>query len=146
MKSVIAALLLLAAPAAAQAPAPATTPQRAPAELPFSEARRAGDLLFLSGALGRAPGGDTVVSGGIVPETEQTLRNIETTLKAHGGTLDDVVKCTVFLADMAEWPAMNQVYVKFFKKPFPARSALGASGLALGARVEIECIAHLPKG
>lgn len=147
MKSMIAALLLLAAPAAAQepAPAPAAAPQRAPAELPFSDARRAGDLLFLSGALGRAPGGDTVVPGGIVPETEQTLRNLETTLKAHGGTLDDVVKCTVFLADMAEWPAMNAVYVKFFKKPFPARSALGANGLALGARVEIECIAHLPK-
>ncbi len=142
MKTVIAALLLAAAPAAAQAPA---APQRAPAELPFSEARRAGDLLFLSGALGRAPGGDTVVPGGIVPETEQTLRNLETTLKAQGGTLDDVVKCTVFLADMAEWPAMNSVYVKFFKKPFPARSALGANGLALGARVEIECIAHLPK-
>lgn len=143
MRAVIAAMMLMAVPAAAQTP---PAPQRAPAELPFSEARRAGDLLFLSGALGRAPGGDTVVPGGIGPETEQTLRNIETTLKAHGGTLADVVKCTVFLADMAEWPAMNRVYVTFFKKPYPARSALGANGLALGARVEIECIAHLPKG
>jgi reactive intermediate/imine deaminase len=142
MKSVIAAMLLVAAPAAAQTPAP---PQRAPAELPFSDARRAGDLLFLSGAIGRAPGADTLVPGGIIPETEQTLKNLQATLNTYGGTLDDVVKCTAFLADMAEWPAMNGVYVKFFKKPFPARSALGANGLALGARVEIECIAHLPK-
>lgn len=140
---IAAALMVMAAPAAAQAPAAA--PQRAPAELPFSDARRAGDLLFLSGAIGRAPGAATLVPGGIIPETEQTLKNLEATLKAHGGTLDDVVKCTAFVADMAEWPAMNSVYVKFFKKPFPARSALGANGLALGARVEIECIAYLPK-
>lgn len=144
MKRLIAAMLLVAAPAAAQTPAVA--PQRAPAELPFSDARRAGDLLFLSGAIGRAPGADTLVPGGIIPETEQTLRNLQDTLKKYGGTLDDVVKCTAFVADMAEWPAMNSVYVKFFRKPFPARSALGANGLALGARVEIECIAYLPKG
>lgn len=127
-----AALLLAAAPAVAQ-------------ELPFSPAVRAGDLLFLSGAIGRPPGSEKLVPGGIVPETEQTLRNLQATLKAHGGTMDNVVKCTAFLADMAEWPAMNSVYVRFFKKPFPARSALGANGLAMGARVEIECIAYLPK-
>lgn len=134
---VAAALLLAAAPSLAQAPAPA--------ELPFSPAVRAGDLLFLSGAIGRPPGSTELAKGGIGPETEQTLRNIEATLKEHGGTLSDVVKCTAFLADMAEWPAMNSVYVRFFKKPYPARSALGANGLAMGARVEIECIAYLPK-
>jgi 2-iminobutanoate/2-iminopropanoate deaminase len=127
------ALLLAATPAAAQE------------QLPFSAAMRAGDLLFLSGAIGRPPGSTKLVPGGIIPETEQTLRNLETTLKEHGGTLGDVVKCTAFLADMAEWPAMNSVYVRFFKKPFPARSALGANGLAMGARVEIECIAYLPQ-
>lgn len=148
MKTMIAALMsMMAAPVAAQTPASQTpaAPMRAPAELPFSDARRAGDLLFLSGAIGRAPGAGTLVPGGIVPETEQTLKNLQTTLKKYGGTLDDVVKCTAFVADMAEWPAMNSVYVKFFKKPFPARSALGANGLALGARVEIECIAYLPQ-
>lgn len=123
----------------------AATPATAQDELPFSPAVRAGDLLFLSGAIGRPPGSTKLVPGGIVPETEQTLRNLETTLKEHGGALGDVVKCTAFLADMAEWPAMNSVYVRFFKKPLPARSALGASGLAMDARVEIECIAYLPK-
>lgn len=142
MKSTLAAALLLAAvPAAAQAP----TPIPPPSELPFSESRRSGDTLYLAGAIGRAPGASALVPGGIGPETEQVLRNLETVLKAEGGTLADVVKCTVFLADMAEWPAMNKVYVQFFKKPYPARSALGANGLAMGARVEIECIAHLPK-
>lgn len=131
---VAAALLLTAAPALAQGQ-----------ELPFSPAVRAGDLLFLSGAIGRPPGSEKLVPGGIIPETEQTLRNLEATLKEHGGTLRDVVKCTAFLADMAEWPAMNSVYVRFFRKPYPARSALGANGLAMGARVEIECIAYLPK-
>ncbi len=141
MKSTIAAALLLAAiPAAAQqGPIP---PQ---SELPFSEARRIGETVYLSGAIGRAPGASALVAGGIGPETEQVLKNLESALKAEGGTLADVVKCTVFLADMAEWPAMNKVYVTFFKKPFPARSALGANGLAMGARVEIECIAHVPK-
>ena len=123
----------------------AATPASAQQELPFSPAVRAGDLLFLSGQIGRDPKTLKLVPGGIVPETEQTLRNIEATLKDHGATLADVVKCTAFLADMAEWPAMNSVYARFFKKPYPARSALGASGLAMGARVEIECIAHLPK-
>lgn len=95
----------------------AATPVVAQEELPFSPAVRAGDLLFLSGAIGRAPGSKALVPGGIIPETEQTLMNLETTLKAHGGIMRDVVKCTVFLADMAEWPAMNSVYVRFFKTP-----------------------------
>jgi hypothetical protein len=63
----------------------------------------------------------------------------------HGATLDDVVKCTVFLADMRDWPAFNQVYRQVFTRRFPARSALGASGLALGARVEVECLSYLPR-
>lgn len=111
-------------------------------ELPFSEAVRVGNTLYLSGELGRRPGSLEVVPGGIGPETRQTLTNIRATLERHGSSMGDVVKCTAFLADMGEWEQMNVVYREFFENDaLPARSALGASGLALGARVEIECIA-----
>jgi len=109
--------------------------------LPFSEAVQVGDLLFLSGQLGMAPGTREVVPGGIGPETKQTLENIKATLERHGSSMSRVVKCTVFLADIAEWAAMNEVYVTYFPTNPPARSALGSSGLAMGARTEIECIA-----
>ena len=108
--------------------------------LPFSSAVRVDDLLFLSGALGIVPGTMTLAEGGIQGETRQTLENIKGTLENFGSSMDRVVKCTVFRADMGEWGAMNEVYRTFFVNP-PARSALGASGLALDARVEIECIA-----
>lgn len=108
---------------------------------PFSEAVRAGDLLFLSGMLGVKPGTSELVAGGIGPETRQTLELIRAAVIRHGSAMDRVVKCTVFLADMDEWAAMNEVYVEFFPAHRPARSALGVSGLALDARVEIECIA-----
>jgi reactive intermediate/imine deaminase len=114
-------------------------------ELPFSPARWAGDLLFVSGQVGNRPGQMTVVEGGIQAETRQALRNVEAILADHGADLGDVVKCTVMLRDIAEWGAMNEVYVTFFPPPRPARSALGASGLAIGARVEIECIAYAPR-
>lgn len=108
--------------------------------LPFSSAVRVDNMLYLSGALGNAPGKLELAPGGIGPETRQTMENIKTTLEQFGSSMDRVVKCTVFLADMSEWGAMNEVYRTYFVNP-PARSALGASGLALGARVEIECIA-----
>jgi reactive intermediate/imine deaminase len=110
---------------------------------PFSEAVRAGDLLFLSGMLGNKPGTPELAPGGIQPETRQTLENIRAAVLRHGGSMDRVVKCTVFLADMGEWAAMNEVYREFFPENRPARSALGVNGLALGARVEIECIVAL---
>ena len=109
-------------------------------DLPFSSAVRVDDLLFLSGAIGNVPGTMTLAEGGIQGETRQTLENIRGTLENFGSSMDRVVKCTVFLADMGEWAAMNEVYRTFFVNP-PARSALGANGLALDARVEIECIA-----
>lgn len=113
--------------------------------LPFSEAVRVGDFLILSGKLGTDQSGK-LVSGGIKPETKQTLENIARALQAHGSSLDQVVKCTVMLADMKEWGEMNEVYATFFKKDrMPARSALGVNGLALGARVEIECWAAAKK-
>ncbi|WOJ97969.1 Rid family hydrolase [Congregibacter brevis] len=111
------------------------------ADLPFSEAVRVGDTVYLAGQLGALPGELTVVPGGIVPESRQTLENIRNTLKAHDLDMSDVVKCTVMLADISEWGAFNKVYAEFFSKPFPARSAFAASGLALNARVEVECIA-----
>jgi 2-iminobutanoate/2-iminopropanoate deaminase len=109
-------------------------------DLPFSAAVRVGNLLFLSGQIGIVPGTRDLADGGIQGETRQTMDNIKKTLEDFGSSIDKVVKCTVFLADMAEWGAMNEVYRTYFENP-PARSALGASGLALGSRVEIECIA-----
>ena len=109
-------------------------------DLPFSSAVRVDNLLFLSGMLGNMPGTGNLAEGGIQGETRQTLENIKRVVEHFGSSMDQVVKCTVFLADIAEWGAMNEVYKTYFPNP-PARSALGASGLALDARVEIECIA-----
>jgi reactive intermediate/imine deaminase len=138
----LAAMLLACAAVAGEVefyPAPGD----AEGKWPFSEAVRAGDLLFLSGMLGIKPGTSELVPGSILPETRQTLENIRAAVLRHGGSMDRVPKCTVFLADMAEWGAMNEVYREFFPVHKPARSALGVSGLALGARVEIECVAAL---
>jgi reactive intermediate/imine deaminase len=133
----------------------ATTPERerAPARplllsspaheqlaLPFSEAARVGDLLFVSGQIGNVPGTLELAPGGIQAETKQALANIAAILERNGSSLARVAKCTVFMLDMAEWPLLNEVWVATFPNK-PARSALGASGLAKGARVEIECIA-----
>lgn len=108
--------------------------------LPFSAAVRAGNTLYLSGQIGNMPGTLDLAPGGIQGQTRQTMENIKQTLEHFGSSMDRVAKCTVFLADMNEWEAMNEVYRTYFKNP-PARSALGASGLALNGRIEIECIA-----
>jgi 2-iminobutanoate/2-iminopropanoate deaminase len=109
-------------------------------DLPFSSAVRVDNTLYVSGNLGNIPGTLDLAEGGIQGETRQTLENIQRVVEQFGSSMDRVVKCTVFLADMGEWGAMNEVYKTFFPNP-PARSALGVSGLALDARVEIECIA-----
>ncbi|MHB8398806.1 MAG: RidA family protein [Candidatus Limnocylindrales bacterium] len=111
-------------------------------KLPFSEAVRVGPMLYLSGAMG-IDGTGALVPGGIEAETRQALANIRSVLERHGSSMDRVIKCTAMLADMGEWAAMNRVYVEHFPKNLPARSAFGASGLALGGRVEIECIATI---
>ena len=108
--------------------------------LPFSEAVHLGNLLFLAGQIGLDDAGK-VVSGGVGPETRQAMENIRAVLERHGSSLDRILKVTVMLADINEWGAMNAEYVKFFPNHLPARSAFGTSGLALGARVEIECVA-----
>lgn len=111
--------------------------------LPFSDAVRVGHMLYLSGQIG-TDRSFALVPGGIKAETRQTLDNVRRVLERSGSSLDRVVKCTVMMADMGEWPAMNEVYVTYFRKDrLPARSALGVSGLALGARVEIECWATI---
>ena len=109
--------------------------------LPFSEAVRVGDLLLLSGQIGNVPGNRSVVAGGAAAEARQTLDNIRATLERFGSSLSEVVKCTVFLLDMADYATVNEVYAEYFPQRPPARSAVAGSGLALGARVEIECIA-----
>lgn len=118
---------------------------RAQPELPFSPARWAGDVLFVSGAVGNRDGEMQVVEGGVQAETRQALENIQAVLEDHGASMSDVVKCTVMLDDISQWAAMNEVYVEFFEPPRPARSAFGADGLAIGAALEIECIAHVPR-
>jgi 2-iminobutanoate/2-iminopropanoate deaminase len=111
--------------------------------MPLSDAVQVGDMLYLSGKLGFDRSTGKLVAGGIGAETRQTMEAIKASLENYGSSLDRVVKCTVFLADMGEWAAMNEVYGSYFPKNPPARSALGASGLALGARVEIECMAAM---
>jgi 2-iminobutanoate/2-iminopropanoate deaminase len=111
------------------------------AGLPFSPAVKVGNMLYLSGQIGNHIGTRELVAGGIGPETRQALENIRTVLEAAGSSLDRVVKCTVFLADIADYGAMNEVYASFFPKDPPARSTVAGSGLALGARVEVECLA-----
>ena len=112
-----------------------------PTGVPFSEAVKVGDTLYLSGQIGVKPGKLELVAGGLKEEGRQTLENLRTTLEAHGYSLRDVVKCTVMLADIAKWGEFNEIYKTFFSAPYPARSALGTNGLALGAQVELECIA-----
>jgi 2-iminobutanoate/2-iminopropanoate deaminase len=110
---------------------------------PFSKAVQVGDVLYLSGEIGLHENGTSVVAGGIEPETRRIFERIEATLAQHGLGLDSLFKCTVMLADMAEWPAFNKVYAGYFEAGrYPSRSAFGASGLALGASVELECWAY----
>jgi len=112
--------------------------------LPFSSAVRAGDTVYLSGALGITPDGK--LGEGMEAQARLAMDNLGAALKSAGLGWGDVAKCTVMLDNMADWPAFNQVYVTYFPDgKYPARSAFGADGLALGALVEVECIAYAPK-
>ena len=140
-----AALTCLAQPLSAQQPAPPpveflNSGKVLPRNLPFSEIVRHGNTLYLSGQIGIQPGTTKIVPGGMQEEAKQTMENIKTSLEAHGYSLGNLVKCTVMLADMSDWPAFNEVYKSFFSGDYPARSAFGANGLALGAKVEVDCI------
>lgn len=112
--------------------------------LPFSEAVRVGNMLYLSGQVGNKPGTLELVEGGIEAESKQVMENIKAILEANGTSFEHAVKLSVFIDDIEEWGAFNKVYVEYFPNKKPARSALGADGLALGAAVEVECIAFIP--
>lgn len=112
-----------------------------PTNLPFSEVVVVGDMLFLSGQIGNMPGTLTLAEGGIEAETRQVMENIQTSLEANGFELTNLVKCTVMLADIKEWGVFNDVYKTYFEAgKFPARAAFGANGLAVGAKVEVDCL------
>jgi reactive intermediate/imine deaminase len=140
MRRMIAATVVVFAPAFAAAQAPQFLNTNPQSTAPFSSAVKVGNMLYLAGQIGTDKG--KLVEGGIGPETKQALTNIKTVLEANGSDMEHVVKCTVFLADMKEWPAMNEVYRMLFAAgKFPARSAFGTTGLANNARTEIECLA-----
>ena len=111
----------------------------------FSHASVSGDLIFVSGTLGTKSGTFELVEGGMGPETTQTLENIRTILEGAGASLDDVIKLNVFVTDMSAFPEMNRAYLEFFPTDPPARITVGCSGLALGAKIEIDCIAQKPR-
>jgi 2-iminobutanoate/2-iminopropanoate deaminase len=141
------ALTILGVPAVAHAQAGPpkvtylTSEETTRLKLPFSEAVRVGDVLYLSGNVGNKPGTNELVPGGTEGETRQALENIKAVLERYGSSMERVFQCTVMMADISEWGKMNAVYATFFTQHFPARSAIGAAGLALGAKVEIECLA-----
>jgi 2-iminobutanoate/2-iminopropanoate deaminase len=146
MKAIAAGVLaIMATGAPAQPTRPAVehigTPTFSGQRLPFSEAVRIGDLLILSGQIGNTPDGK--IPDGMEAQARQAMDNIGRVLKGQGLGFGDVVKCTVMLDNMADWPAFNKIYVTYFPDgKFPARSAFGADGLALGALLEVECWAH----
>jgi reactive intermediate/imine deaminase len=114
-----------------------------PKVLPFCSAVRAGDTIHVSGVIGHLPGELKLVPGGLEPETRQALAYMKEALAAAGAGLDRVVKCTVYFADMGDFFAFNKIYGEFFGDHQPARSGIAVAGLALGARIEIDCVAML---
>jgi 2-iminobutanoate/2-iminopropanoate deaminase len=146
VKRLFVLLVALAAPALADGPANAKptrkqvlVPGAGPA--PLSTVVRAGELVFVSGQLGFPQGSRELVPGGVGPETQAALEGMSANLAKAGLGMEDVVKCTVFLADIGDFQTMNGVYTKFFPKDPPARSTIAAAGLVAKAKVEIECIA-----
>ena len=123
-----------------------SSPKFKAAGLPFSEAVRVGDILYLSGCLGNIPGTLQLVPGGMEAEARQTMENIGRVLSQNGLSFENIIKCTVMLANMSKWSDFNKVYASYFNVGrLPARSAFGVNGLALGAQVELECMAYTGK-
>lgn len=119
-----------------------TTEQYRQANFPFSVATEADGWIYLSGTLGLVPETRKLAEGGIEPEARQTMDNIQASLESLGLSMDNIMKCTVMIDEMADWPAFNEIYKSYFDGDYPARSAFVADGLALGAKVEVECIAR----
>jgi reactive intermediate/imine deaminase len=118
------------------------SPNMALLGLPFSDAVIIDDIIYLSGQVGNLPGTLDLAPGGLAAEAKQAIENMKAILEANGSSLEDVIKVTVMMADISEWGEFNKEYIKYFDAiNKPARSAFGTNGLALGARLEIECIA-----
>src|SRR5580765_6919037 len=117
-----------------------TSAELAPPVGPFSQAIEVGGFLYLSGQVGQDPATGKVVEGGIVAETERVFQNLSAVLKAAGKSFDDVVRAGVFLTSMSDYLALNGVYAKHFRQPFPARTTIAAAALPFGARVEIDLV------
>ena len=117
-----------------------TSPELSPPVGPFSQAAKAGDLIYFSGQVGQDPATGKVVEGGIEAETERVFQNLAALLKAAGRGFDDVVRAGVYLTSMSDFVAMNGIYAKYFSQPFPARTTIGVAALPLGARVEIDLV------
>ena len=109
---------------------------------PFSPGVRAGELIFLSGQIGTDPSTGRLVGGGVAEQTEQAIHNLAAVLEAAGRTLNDVVRVGVYLTEMGNFAAMNEVYAHHFSQPFPARTTIGVAALPLGAAVEIDMVAR----
>ncbi|NMP30212.1 RidA family protein [Thalassotalea sp. M1531] len=109
--------------------------------LPFSEAVKVGNTLYLSGKIGINPKTGKLAEGGFNSEAHQTLKNIQTTLEKYGYDMSNVIKCMVMLTDIKDFGQFNKIYKQYFKAPYPARSAFAVSELALGSLVEVECLA-----
>ena len=122
---------------------PVTTPNAPGAIGPYSQAIRAGDFVFLSGQIPLDPGTGQLVAGGIAEQTHQVLKNLGAVLKAAGSSYARVVKTTVYLADMGEFSAMNEIYGTYFSSPAPARATVQAARLPRDVRVEIDAIAYV---
>lgn len=121
------------------APAGAPTPRG-----PYSPAVRAGDFIFVSGQVPIDPATDSLSLGDIRQQTMRVLENIRRILEGCGATPADVVQCSVYLADAGDFPAMNEVYGKFFGEAKPARTTVAAGFMAPGIKVEIDCVAYKP--
>jgi 2-iminobutanoate/2-iminopropanoate deaminase len=117
-----------------------TSPELTPPVGPFSQAVEAGGFIYFSGQVGQDPATGKVVEGGIEAEAERIFQNISALLKAAGKSFDDVVRAGVYLTSMNDYAAMNAVYAKHFRQPFPARTAIGVAMLPLGARIEIDLV------
>jgi len=139
VRALLALGLAAAIPAAAQQRLVINPPGTA-VGLPFSPAVRVGNVVYLSGQIGNRPGTRELADTGISGQTRQALENVKTVLTAAGSSLERVVKCTLFLVDIKDYAKVNEVYATYFPKDPPARSTVAGSGLALGARVEIECL------
>jgi len=117
-----------------------TSPELTPPVGPFSQAIKVDGFIYFSGQVGQDPATGKVVEGGIAAETERVFQNLSAVLKAAGKTFDDVVRAGVYLTSLSDYAAMNGIYAKYFRAPFPARTAIAVAALPLGACVEIDLV------